>query len=255
MFTSSVEPVNPAEGALCTPGSAEKAAARFGEPVIVARLTGAAEMMWPVSKLAGAGLGLERAAAIRKFAAYPHKRAREGRWVFGPTGALVGCESSLEKQAVAWLEFEGAVGVASQPCRIVWPDGRTHVPDLFARTRDGSGVLVDVRPLERAGDAVFQRTADVCEQAGWGYVLFAGLPTAQLELLSALAAYRSPACAPPDRGALRGWLDGPPYGAAIGRFAAQHGVAVGLAKGWVAHLMWHRFAAVDFGMSFAEILS
>ena len=49
---------------------------------------------------------------------------------------------------------------------------RRHVPDYFTRRRDGSGVVVDVRPDDQipARDAgVFAVTAAACEVAGWEF--------------------------------------------------------------------------------------
>ncbi|MFI6935434.1 hypothetical protein [Streptomyces sp. NPDC050287] len=64
----------------------------------------------------------------------------------------MGYESWVERDAAMALDFEPAVvALASQPFRLVWPDGdreREHPPDCFARLADGTGAVVDVRPQD-----------------------------------------------------------------------------------------------------------
>lgn len=49
--------------------------------------------------------------------------------------------------------ISSVVGIASQPFWLHWTADAgkpvSHVPDFFARRRDGSAVVVDCRPVER----------------------------------------------------------------------------------------------------------
>ena len=63
------------------------------------------------------------------------------------------------------------VGV-SQPFWLYWPDGIRHAPDYFARRRDGSALVVDVRDDDRISpddQQKFDRSAAVCDSVGWDY--------------------------------------------------------------------------------------
>src|SRR6201996_8733646 len=105
--------------------------------------------------LAGcAGVRLEDAAAIRGFHFEKGQRSFAGWWWLATTGSHVGYESFVERDHLMLLDFDPDVtGVASQPLCLRWRDGsgrsRRHVPDFFARLRDGRGLVVDVRPDDR----------------------------------------------------------------------------------------------------------
>jgi hypothetical protein len=91
----------------------------------------------------------------------------------------VGFESWLERDHVMLLDFDPAVvGIASQPFWLFWVTAegkaRSHAPDYFVRRRDGSGVVVDCRPVDRRRprDVVaFEATEQACEAVGWDYRL------------------------------------------------------------------------------------
>ncbi|MGW7171099.1 hypothetical protein ACWGH3_38705 [Streptomyces sp. NPDC054884] len=70
----------------------------------------------------------------------------------------MGYESWLERDRLVLLDFDPLVtGMTSQPFRLSWtgPEGKRirQTPDFFARRADGTGLVVDVRPDGRAGDA------------------------------------------------------------------------------------------------------
>jgi hypothetical protein len=98
------------------------------------------------------------------------------------------------------LDFDpGAVGIASQPFWLSWQDEAgaivTHVPDYFARSADGSAVVVDCRPLERRsakGVAKFEATATACAQLEWDYRLVGAADSVLLANVRWLAGYRHP---------------------------------------------------------------
>src|SRR5258708_30875921 len=77
------------------------------------------------------------------------------------------------------LDFDPAVvGIASQPFWLFWVTAegkaRSHAPDYCVRRRDGSGVVIDCRPVDRRKprDVVaFEATEQACEAIGWDYRL------------------------------------------------------------------------------------
>ncbi|WP_281275786.1 TnsA-like heteromeric transposase endonuclease subunit [Thermomonospora umbrina] len=81
----------------------------------------------------------------------------------------------LERDHLMLLDFApDIVGLASQPFWLFWvtAEGKTrsHVPDYFARRGDGSGVVIDCRPMGRRKprDVVaFEATRRACEAVGW----------------------------------------------------------------------------------------
>lgn len=122
------------------------------------------------------GVRFERVPPVREFASFRGQRNFTGLWWCATTGAHVGFESWLERDHVMLLDFDpDVVGLSSQPFWLSWSVSgrrRRHAPDLFARLRDGTAVVVDARPDERikAEDAeVFAATAWACEEVGWDY--------------------------------------------------------------------------------------
>ncbi|MFI6519910.1 TnsA-like heteromeric transposase endonuclease subunit [Spirillospora sp. NPDC050679] len=121
----------------------------------------------------------ERAAPVRTFPSYRGQRNFPGWWWSATTGELVGFESWLKRDQVMLLDFSPeVVAFASQPFWLTWPDPgqrrqrRRHAPDYFARLRDGTGVVIDVRADDRIGPSdaeVFEATAAACDLVGWQY--------------------------------------------------------------------------------------
>ncbi|MFD4761673.1 TnsA-like heteromeric transposase endonuclease subunit [Streptomyces sp. NPDC058439] len=114
---------------------------------------------------------------------------------------LVGYESWVERDAAMALDFDPAiVALASQPFRLVWPNGgrdREHTPDYFARPADGTAVVVDVRPenlVDEEAAAVFAFTERICESVGWQFWLVGDLGQPFRPNLHRLARYRHPRC-------------------------------------------------------------
>lgn len=98
------------------------------------------------------------------------------------TGTLVGYESLLERDRVLSADFAPAVtGIASQP---FWLSGlddgvrRRHSPDYLLMCRDGSVVVVDVKPAGMCEEpevaAVLEWTGRLCRSRGWRYEVFHG---------------------------------------------------------------------------------
>lgn len=117
---------------------------------------------------------------------------------------LVDYESWLERDNLLALDFDPAVvGIASQPFRLDFElhgGHRWHIPDYFARLRDGTGVVIDVRPDERIDEGdreVFTATKSACASVGWGYRRVEGLPRAFVANLRWLSGYKHPRCLNP----------------------------------------------------------
>ncbi len=105
---------------------------------------GPLEVMWSAP--------FEAARQVRAFPSYRGQRGFPG-WYWAATGAeLVGYESWVELGQLMRLDCDpDVVAMASQPFRLSWrSDGRnrriSHTPDYFVRRRDGTGVVLDVRP-------------------------------------------------------------------------------------------------------------
>lgn len=144
----------------------------------------------------------EQAPPVRSFGSFRGRRHFSGAWWFATTGEHVGFESWVERDHVMLLDFDPAVvGVSSQPFWLSWQDrdGATvrHVPDFFARRRDGSALVVDVRPDQRVRprDAVvFSATAQVCAAVGWDYKRVGGVDPVLAANVRWLSGYRHPRC-------------------------------------------------------------
>lgn len=115
---------------------------------------------------------------VRAFPTWPGKRHYSGLFFMESVRRHIGFESLAERSFLAELDrTPGVVGVASQPMWVHWAreDRPPHAPDYFVRLDDGSGVVVDVKPLGRIDQRVreqFDRTAQMCREVGWRYVVF-----------------------------------------------------------------------------------
>ena len=99
------------------------------------------------------------------------------------------------------LDFDPDVlGLSSQPFRLSWEQGgeeRSHTPDYFARLRDGTGLVIDVRDDDQiqAEDAeAFAATARACGSVGWEFRRARALDAVRTANLRWLAGYRHPRC-------------------------------------------------------------
>ncbi|MHC6593718.1 TnsA-like heteromeric transposase endonuclease subunit [Arthrobacter sp. C152] len=152
---------------------------------------------------AWASLGLEHALPVRSFFSWPGKRNYEGSWWSSTTGSHVSFESLLERDFLMLADYDqDVVGIASQPFAVLWPNGtdggRGHVPDFFVRLRDGGGRVVDVRHRDHleAGSRQFTLTRALCDEAGWDYEVFSGIPEPRSSNLRWLSGYRFQRYAP-----------------------------------------------------------
>lgn len=117
-------------------------------------------------------------------------------------GCHVGYESWLERDQLMMLDFDPqVVGIASQPFWLHWSDAdghRRHLPDYFARSADGTGVVVDVRADDRVepSDAqAFAATAAACAEVGWQFRRVGALDAVLAANVRWLSQYRHARCA------------------------------------------------------------
>jgi hypothetical protein len=136
------------------------------------------------------------AGPVRRFPSFRGQRNFWGSWWFSKTSVHIGYESWLERDQVMAFDADPEVaGVASQPFRLHWSDGRHHVPDYFARKFDGSVVVVDVRADDQVSDAdaeLFARTGLACASLGWSYRRVGALDRVLAANLRWLSGYRHP---------------------------------------------------------------
>jgi len=146
-------------------------------------------------------VAFEDAAPVREFPSYRGQRHFPGLYWSATTGRHVGFESWLERDHAMVLDFDPqVVGFASQPFWLVWRDGasgrgRSHAPDFFARAADGSGLVLDCRPVDRVearSAESFEAMRRACEQVGWSYRLAGELDATRVANLRWLAGYRHP---------------------------------------------------------------
>lgn len=140
----------------------------------------------------------EEGLPVRRYRPHKGQRHLSGRWWCATTGSHVGFESWLERDHVMLLDFDPqVVGIAAQPFWLHWTGAGgkpvAHAPDLFARRRDGSGLVIDCSPVKRRRprDLVkFAVTERACERLGWEYRLVAGLDPVLQGNLRWLSGYR-----------------------------------------------------------------
>lgn len=121
-------------------------------------------------------------APVREFSWCPKQDNYPGWLWTATTGSLVGYESLLERDRVLLADFDAVVGgIASQPFWLSGDDEgvrRRHVPDYLLTCRDGSVIVVDVKPARMCQEpevqAVLGWTGRLCRSRGWRYEVFHG---------------------------------------------------------------------------------
>jgi hypothetical protein len=137
---------------------------------------------------------------VRGFHWSKGQRHWPGWWWSATSGRHVGHESWLERDHAMLLDFDrDVVGFASQPFWLQWraERGRRHAPDFFARLRDGTGVVIDVRADERIEPddaAAFATTARACARVGWEYRRVGVPDRVEVQNVRWLSRYRRPRC-------------------------------------------------------------
>jgi hypothetical protein len=136
---------------------------------------------------------------IRAYPTYPGKRSHEGRYWFSQSGTHVRFESRFEMTALMSLDFRGdAARVSSNPFWLLWPPDvpqKRHAPDFFVRRKDGSVLVVDVKPIARVTErdrAQHARTKKLCRELGWDYEEFTTIDRNVERNLRLFCAYNHP---------------------------------------------------------------
>ncbi|MGH2764339.1 MAG: TnsA-like heteromeric transposase endonuclease subunit [Actinomycetota bacterium] len=175
-----------------------------------------------------------------------------GWWWAATTGRHVGYESWLERDHVRALDFDRDItGIVSQPFWLCWEGERgrrRHAPDYFARRRDGTGVVIDVRADDRILETdaeAFAVTAQACAQVGWEFRRVGEIEPVLRWNVRWLARYRHPRCAGRDEIAhrLREAFAAPaPLLAGVEEVGDRLAVLPAL-----FHLMWRQELVADLG--------
>ncbi len=204
-----------------------------------------------------ASLPTESALPIRRFFSWPGKRNYEGSWWSSTTRAHVEFESLLERDYLLAADVDAqVVAIGAQPLALLWPRNttgqRNHVPDFFVRLRNGDGRLVDVRHPDRVakGAAQFALTRAVCNEIGWQYEVFTGLPCERSHNLRWLAGYRQDRYAPDDGAAvaIRECFSTPvALQSGLRRASASMGLPLNVLTANVLHLVWRQQLSFDLG--------
>jgi hypothetical protein len=146
-----------------------------------------------------AGEVFEDVPPVRSFPVYRGQRHFPGLYWSATTGRHVGFESWLERDHAILLDFDATVtGFASQPLWLSWRQAgrqRRHAPDFFARAVNGSGVVIDCRPVERRDElsvVAFAAAERACGLLGWVYRLVGEIDRVRVGNLRWLAGYRHP---------------------------------------------------------------
>lgn len=114
----------------------------------------------------------------------PRARLRQGNlpgWHYSPVDRAHRWFESLEEMRVLRdLACDPSVrAIASQPCRLNWPNGHYHFPDFIVERRDGRREIVNVRADERRelSEHLFQATAAFAEAIGMQASVRSGIAT------------------------------------------------------------------------------
>ena len=127
------------------------------------------------------------------------------------TGGLVVYESRLELARLLLADADREfVGIAAQPF-LVSDKTRRHVPDFLLARRDGSVLVVNVKPAHRLDDprvaAALKWAGKLFEARGWEHEIWSGADPYVLANVRFLAGYRRPALLDRDAVATAASLD------------------------------------------------
>jgi len=191
----------------------------------------------------------ERVLPVRGFSSFKGQRNFSGWWWLATTGEHVGFESWLERDQLMMLDFDrDVVAVSSQPFWLSWRDGarrRRHAPDYFARSADGSALVMDVRPDDRipSEDAeAFAVTAAACELVGWRYLRVGAVDAVFAANVRWLAGYRHRRFGVGERAELLRGVFATPRPLAEGVAVAGDGLAL---LPVLFHLLWSGVLVTD----------
>ncbi|MEU8116862.1 TnsA-like heteromeric transposase endonuclease subunit [Micromonospora sp. NPDC048947] len=141
----------------------------------------------------------ESCPAVRPFPVRYGRRVAPGWWWSSTNGRLVAYGSGVMRTQLMLMDWDPAVvALACRPVELVWREngrGVGHAPQLMARLKDGSGLLVDCTGRSGPSARLAERArvvAAAAEAVGWHYRL-AGPPNPVLVAnVRWLAGYRHP---------------------------------------------------------------
>ncbi|MEU1124982.1 TnsA-like heteromeric transposase endonuclease subunit [Streptomyces sp. NPDC005899] len=146
-------------------------------------------------------VAFEELPVVSAFPVIPGRRWGPGLWWSATTGRHVAAGSNAMRTQLMVLDRDPDVtGLAGRPVRVLWREERgrvrSWVPQLFARYRDGTGLLADCPShMEAGGDRAVKAAEAVsaaCEEIGWAYRRLEPLDDVRAANLKWLAGYRHP---------------------------------------------------------------
>ncbi len=174
----------------------EVAAAPLPEGVMLTHVPHDGAVM-SVTLSAAAEVPFELSRPARRIPGYRHQRNMPGWWWSSSTRSHVVYESWLERHQLIELDRRpGICGISGQPFALSWTGElrrERHVPDFFARSADGSAMVIDCRPLERADEKFYfvaAITKSICQELNWEYHLAGAPDPTRAANLRWLAGYR-----------------------------------------------------------------
>lgn len=137
--------------------------------------------------------------AMRPFPVRSGRRVAPGWWWSSTSGRLVAYGSGAMRTELMLLDRDPAVvALACQPVELVWREGGKavgHAPQLMARLKDGSGLLVDCAARSGPSARLAARAgvmAASAKAAGWCYRLAEPPDPVLVANVRWLAGYRHP---------------------------------------------------------------
>lgn len=201
-----------------------------------------------------ATIPFEDATPIRTVASWKGKNTYEGDYWSATLRRHIHHESFLEREYLMDADFDPhVVALQWQPFVLKWPRGtpkhRGHVPDFFVRFDDGDGKVIDVKRPDKveANIRQFEMTQQICEQVGWGYDVFTGLPEPQASNITFLCGFRQDRYSPAS-GHLAALLDAftpeTSLKTGIHRAARTTRLPKSVIHGHVLHLLWKQVLGI-----------
>ncbi|WP_318212870.1 TnsA-like heteromeric transposase endonuclease subunit [Streptomyces sp. SJL17-1] len=146
-------------------------------------------------------VAFEELPPVSAFPVVPGRRWGPDLWWSATTGRHVAAGSNAMRVQLMVRDRDADVtGLAGRPVRVMWREERgrvrSWVPQLFARYRDGTGLLADCPSHPEAGGDRAVKAAEAvstaCEEIGWAYRRLAPLDDVLTANLKWLAGYRHP---------------------------------------------------------------
>ncbi|WP_311766095.1 TnsA-like heteromeric transposase endonuclease subunit [Streptomyces telluris] len=150
---------------------------------------------------AAVAVAFEELAPVSAFPVIPGRRWGPGLWWSATTGRHVAAGSNAMRIQLMVLDRDPHVtGLAGRPVRVLWRGERgrvrSWVPQLFARYRDGTGLLADCPSHPEAGGeralTAAEAVGEACREIGWTYRRLSPLDDVPAANLKWLAGYRHP---------------------------------------------------------------